>query len=166
MTDIPKGVFILAVAGAIGYQGFKALDIDYLAQSPSAPTKHSKAIEKSEDAKLEAIMAGADPTDVLAPTAAGKKLKYVCDSGYIAGDPDGNRFSKINYASIKKGGVTYIQVSRYSPSYLVQEHYQTVSATEVDNLPDSIKTALQVKINNPANCENQDLYLSSIKYLK
>lgn len=168
MTDLPKGIFILAVAGVIGYQAIKALDMDYLAQSPSSPSATSNATKGplNDADRVEAVLAGADPTDVFQPTAAGKKLSVACDSGYIAGDINKNRYSKISYASITERGITYIQVSRYSPTYLVQEHYQAVTATEVSKVPDSIKAALQAKISNPYGCSSQDLYLSQINYLK
>ncbi|WP_415898221.1 hypothetical protein ACMXYR_08025 [Neptuniibacter sp. QD29_5] len=168
MTDLPKGIFILAVAGVIGYQAIKALDMDYLAQSPSSPvaTSNTSKSSLSDAQKVEAVLAGADPTDVFESTAAGKSLSVACDSGFIAGDINKNRFSRISYASITERGITYIQVSRYSPTYLVQEHYQAVTATEVSKVPDSIKAALQAKISNPQGCSSQDLYLSQINYLK
>ncbi|WP_415912167.1 hypothetical protein [Neptuniibacter sp. QD37_11] len=168
MTDLPKGIFILAVAGVIGYQAIKALDMDYLAQSPSSPSTANKAAKGplNDADKVEAVLAGADPTDVFKPAAAGKKLSVVCDSGYIAGDINKNRYSKISYASITERGITYIQVSRYSPTYLVQEHYQAVTATEVSKVPHRIKAALKAKISNPYGCSSQDLYLSQINYLK
>jgi len=166
MTDLPKGLFILVVAGAIGYQSMSLLDIDYLAQTPASAKINSNKASLMDAEKLEAIAQGADPTDLFEPTAAGKPINLACDSGYIEGDINENRFSKIGYASITERGITYIQVSRYSPSYLVQEQYQSVTATEVEKLPDSIKAQLQKKISNPAGCSSQNLYLSQIKYLR
>ena len=164
MADLQKGLMVLLVAGFIGYAGFAMLDIEYLSQSPTAVTKAGSADVSEKD--LQAIMDGEDPTEVLEPTAAGKPLNYICDTGYIAGDMDKNRFSKISYASIAHEGKTYIQISRYSPTYLIQENYQIVSATEVRDIPAEIKNMLDRKIKNPAECDQQDLYLSNIRHLK
>ncbi|WP_415884752.1 hypothetical protein ACMXYO_08745 [Neptuniibacter sp. QD37_6] len=167
MADSLKGIFVLFVAVLMGYQVIEVLDIEYLAQSPSksAEAKNVKASQSDSD-KVEAVLAGVDPTDLFESAAAGEKLSLACDSGLIVGDINKNKFSKISYASITKRGVTYIQVSRYSPAYLIQEHYQAVTATEVNKVPDGIQAALQAKISNPHGCSLQDLYLSQINYLK
>ena len=148
--DLPKGILILVVAGVIGSQAMNALDIDYLAQSPNTPNQSSSPKKADNSAEqIQAILAGADPTDVFEPTAAGKKINYLCDTGFIAGDLDANKFSKISYASVDAGDLTYIQISHYSPSYLVQEKYQTVSATEVSEVPQDVKRRLEEAISNP-----------------
>ena len=109
-----------------------------------------------------AILQGADPTDMLAPTASGKALKGSCVSGLIAGDIDSNEYSKVAYASINQGDVKYIQISRYMPVYLEQKSYQTVSATEITTLPPEIKQALHQGISHPEECAKETLYLSSV----
>lgn len=170
MSNMTKGVLVIAIAIVIGSQAFRAIDIEYLAGSENdQDTVASVAsIIKGSQTEVEAIMDGADPTDVLEPTAAGSNHldRLGCDSGYIVGDLDANRFSKISYAAIDQQGMTYIQVSRYSPSYLIQEQFQIVTATEVESIPDSIKDQLEEKIKNPDACNSMDLYLSNIKYLK
>ena len=175
MSDLPKGIMVIMIAGVIGSQAFKAIDIDYLAGSPDASVTSAASLSISDKApsaepklesEVQAILDGADPTDVLEPTAAGRRQNIACDTGYIVGDMDTNKFSKISYASLEEKGITYIQVSKYNPSYLVQEGYQSVSATEVDRVPDSLKGRLQQKINNPEDCQSLDLYLSNVKYLK
>jgi len=169
MGDFPKVFLVILIAGVIGSQAFKAIDIDYLASSPEPGVSSAAAVSIDEaipEPEVEAILAGADPTDVMEPTASGKRQAFACDTGYIVGDMDSNRFSKISYAAFNQDGITYIQVSKYNPSYLVQEGYQIVSATEVDSVPDSVKQQLQEKINNPRSCNSLDLYLSNVKYLK
>ena len=170
MSNMTKGVLVIAIAIVIGSQAFRAIDIDYLAGSESGQDSVASvaSIIKDGQSEVEAIMDGADPTDVLEPTAAGSSNleRLGCDSGYIVGDLDANRFSKISYAAIDQKGMTYIQVSRYNPSYLIQEQYQIVTATQVESIPDSIKDQLEAKISNPGACNSMDLYLSSIKYLK
>jgi hypothetical protein len=164
-----KSVLFIAIVIVVGSQAFRAIDIDYLAGSESdrGAVASTASITKDSQSGVAAIIDGADPTDVLEPTAAGSSRlgRTECNAGYIIGDLDANRFSKLSYAAIYKQGVTYIQVSRYSPSYLVQEQYQIVTATQVESIPDSIKDQLEVKINNPDACNSMDLYLSSIKYL-
>lgn len=170
MSNMTKGVLVIAIAIVIGSQAFRAIDINYLAGSESDQDSVASvaSIIKDSQSEVEAIMDGADPTDVLEPTTAGSSnLKRLdCDSGYIVGDLDANRFSKISYAAIDQQGMTYIQVSRYNPSYLIQEQYQIVTATQVESIPDGIKDQLEAKISNPDACNSMDLYLSSIKYLK
>jgi hypothetical protein len=164
-----KSVLFIAIVIVVGSQAFRAIDIDYLAGSGTDRDAAASvtSIIKDSQSEVGAIMGGADPTDVLEPAAAGSSRfgRADFDSGYIIGDLDANRFSKLSYAAIDKQGVTYIQVSRYSPSYLIQEQYQIVTATQVESIPDSIKDQLEVKINNPDACNSMDLYLSSIKYL-
>ncbi len=163
MADLQRTILVLIVAGLIGYVGFELIvDVEYLSQPPA--TEASKAKKEGVPAnQVAAIIAGEDPTDVLEPTAAGEKHNRPCDAGYIAGDPDKNRYSKISYASVSLNGITYIQVSRYSPDYLIQEEYQTVSATEVDSVPADIKKMLDAGISNPTGCNQKDLYLSNIR---
>lgn len=167
MTDIAKGLLVLVIAVVIGFQGMRMLDIEYLSQ-PSGSQASVKASLQDDDKLLAAMQAGADPTDILPPTAAGKALigHSGCETGMISGSIDDNRFSKISYAALSVEGVRYIQVSRFSPSYLMQERYQHVSAVEVKDLPDSIKAQLNSNMESPAGCNQQDLYLSSIKYLE
>lgn len=170
MSNMMKGVLVIAIAIVIGSQAFRAIDIDYLAGSEGDQDAvvSVASIIKDSQSEVEAIMDGADPTDVLEPTAAGAGNLNLsdCDSGYIVGDLNANRFSKISYAAIDEQGMTYIQVSRYNPSYLIQEKFQIVTATQVESIPDSIRDQLEVKINNPDACNSMDLYLSNIKYLK
>ena len=148
MGDLSKGILMLLIAGVVGSQAFKALDSGDLS-SPSVASSPKSADEKA----IKSIMAGADPSDVLAATAAGKRPTHECDA-----------FSEISYASVNAEGITYIQVSRYNPSYLIQKQYQVVSATEIDEIPDSIKERLRQTIANPARCNSMDLYLSNIKH--
>jgi hypothetical protein len=157
--DLSKGILMLLIAGVVGSQAFKALDSGDLS-SPTVASSPKSADEKA----IKSIMAGADPSDVLAATAAGKRPTHECDAGYIIGDLDDNPFSEISYASVNAEGITYIQVSRYNPSYLIQKQYQVVSATEIDEIPDSIKERLQQTIANPVRCNSMDLYLSNIKH--
>jgi hypothetical protein len=157
MGGLSKGVLILLAVGVVGGQIFSALDTRPLTKIASNESASSEA------AFLESMDNGVDPTDILEPTAAGKTLNSACEAGYIVGDLNDNRFSEISYASIDREGITYIQVSRYSPSYLIQEQDQIVTATEVDEIPDSIRRQLQRDIIEPDRCNNLDLYLSKIK---
>ena len=126
--------------------------------------KQGDSIANNAQTKTDqAIISGADPTDLLAPTASGHLHKGPCNAGLIAGDIDSNEYSKVAYASIKQGGVTYIQVSRYMPTYLTQQSYQTVSATEINTPPVEVKRALEQRISNPEKCVQEALYLSSIQ---
>ena len=128
----------------------------------SGPDTEREAVLSKKADVNHAILQGADPTDMLAPTASGKVLKGGCASGLIAGDIDSNEYSKVAYASIKEGNVKYIQISRYMPVYLEQKSYQTVSATEIKTLSPEIKQALHQGISHPEECLKETLYLSSV----
>ncbi len=165
MADLTKGILVVLIAVVIGYQGMRMLDLEYL----SRPGSHPKVSQVLPEGELEAaVKAGADPTDILPPAAAGTSLmdSARCEIGMISGSIDDNRFSKISYASLDIEGIKYIQVSRFSPSYLMQERYQHVTAIEVKDLPDSIKAQLHSSMESPARCSQQDLHLSSIRYLE
>lgn len=183
MGDSLKGILVLVIALAIGSQALQALDIQYLSSNPNMPTpavaaNNSPAKPSLESAQtltgaeasmyaeqVASIIAGADPTDIFDPAAVGRDRNITCGAGYIAGDMDANKFSKISYASLDVGKLTYIQVSRFSPSYLVQERFQVVSAKQVDSVPSAIKQQLEAIMQDSASCYQNDLYLSKVDYL-
>ena len=183
MGDSLKGILVLVIALAIGSQALRALDIQYLSSNPNMPTPN-RAPSSSGGAKedslaaqttakdqmyanqIASIIAGADPTDVFAPTAIGQPLNVTCGAGFISGDMDTNKFSKISYASLDIGKLTYIQVSRFAPSYLIQERLQVVSAKQVDSVPSKVKQRLEAIMRDPTQCYQNDLYLSKIDYLR
>ncbi len=150
MKPLYLSVLFLVFAVMVSVIAFTEKQGDSVAVSAETPTD-------------QAIISGADPTDLLAPTASGHLHRGPCNAGLIAGDIDSNEYSKVAYASIKQGGVTYIQISRYMPTYLTQQSYQTVSATEISTPPVEIKLALEQRISNPEKCNQEGLYLSSIQ---
>ncbi len=150
MKPLYLSVLFLVFAVMVGVMAFTEKQGDSVEVSAETPTD-------------QAIISGADPTDLLAPTASGHLHSGPCNAGLIAGDIDSNEYSKVAYASIKQDGVTYIQISRYMPTYLTQQSYQTVSATEISTPPAEIKVALEQRISNPEKCNQEGLYLASIQ---
>jgi len=112
------------------------------------------------DKAQQAILSGQDPTDVLAPTAAGVQA---CYAGVVIGRENASDLSALTYVSVTERGQTFIRVSRFSPIFLTQSSTQAVTATRLDRLPSSVVSGLEQGFDAPERCQQKDLYLTAIK---
>lgn len=136
--------------------------IDVIADSSKQPAS-SQSAEEETQSEIAQILAGADPTDVFEPTAAGRMLTPECFSGQIEtanqqlSSLNGTRFISRNFQ-----GETYITLMTLPPVYLLQDEHQAVSATRIDNLPPELRAEMGVFSSKSSSCPERSLYLSKI----
>ena len=114
--------------------------------------------------QLNAILQGKDPSDVLAPTAAGEpKNTSACRTGKIE-MPKGSQpnLNGHRYVSMPLGQRSYILVLAFGSGYLVQKDYQVVTATEHKTIPDKARKRLEQALAHLESCKKMPLYLSSV----
>jgi hypothetical protein len=119
-------------------------------------------------AEIAAILNGADPTDILAPAAAGnsspKHQEHQCRFGNVIGEDKARKLDDQFYVSFTKDNVTYIQVSPLIPTYLKQDNMQTVTAQAVT--PDEeVRNQLNDLFTRRDTCVTADLYLQRVSSL-
>lgn len=115
--------------------------------------------------EIAAILDGADPTDVLSATAAGNSSPnhqgQQCRFGNVVGEDKARKLDDQFYVSFTKDNVTYIQVSPLIPTYLKQDHMQTVTAQAVT--PDEeVRNQLNDLFTRRDTCVTADLYLQRV----
>lgn len=125
---------------------------------------HSTSISQIE---TDAILNGADPTDLLASPAAGKpsaEQNDYCRFGTVVGAEKAQPLDDKFYVSFTKENVTYIQVSPLLPTYLKQDPMQTVTAQAVT--PDEdVRDQLNDLFTNRQSCITADLYLQRVSHM-
>lgn len=151
----PFSIAILSVTMSI----FLALETyDYFAEEPL----ESSVISQAE---TNAILDGADPTDILDNTAAGtsnKQNNADCQFGEIIGKGNAENLDGAFYISFDQDNQTFIQVSPLIPTYLVQPDGYLISAKAI--VPnDKIREQLSDYFNIRNSCASVDLYLENIE---
>ncbi|MGH1460936.1 MAG: hypothetical protein ACRBB6_02755 [Neptuniibacter sp.] len=152
------GISCIAVIFSIS---FFMKSYDYLAGA-FGPEDSELAMSQAQQ---EAILKGADPTDILTATAAGHEsasnTQEPCRFGSIIGDKQAHKHNDAFYVSFTEGDTTYIQVSPLIPIYLKQAKMQSVSA-DVITPDEDIRNQLSELFSQRDNCITADLYLQTI----
>ncbi|MGB0204245.1 MAG: hypothetical protein ACPF9K_04245 [Neptuniibacter sp.] len=117
------------------------------------------------EAETQAILKGADPTEILENTAAGSSNNQKdadCRFGEIIGKGEAENLDSSFYVSFDLDSQTFIQVSPLIPTYLVQPSGYLVSAKAI--VPDDkIREQLNDYFNIRNSCASVDLYLENIE---
>jgi hypothetical protein len=161
MKDTHKGVIFLFLA-VIASSTMLTVD-----DRPWEMAFINKQPEQDNDVTLiqSQILAGLDPTENTQSTAAGpasRKIKPTCIKGVIARDKTADLFDGEPYASVKRAGNTYIEITQKN-TYMIKGKFQTQSASVVTQFPDDINHELQL-VKRIGGCINLSLYLAKIKY--
>ncbi|KEA61697.1 hypothetical protein ADIMK_4154 [Marinobacterium lacunae] len=147
--------------------GFKSISTLIDAITPQNTQENIAVIQNARDTgvsqdQLDAILQGADPTEVFAPTAAGN-TPLPCTRGEIElADGVNPEMQGHEFVSTQINDRTYIKVMPFERRFLVQRSYQSVSATEYAQIPTNAERQLQDAIAKVDNCEHRTLYLSSV----
>jgi len=110
------------------------------------------------------LLAGLDPTENAAPTAAGNPVKtppVQCLEGKVARDKSTDLYHDAQYVSIKELGNTYIELANRDVR-LLKSAFETQSASIIDSLPVKVEQFLDQAMVK-GKCGKIDLYLSKIK---
>ncbi|TCK02672.1 hypothetical protein [Marinobacterium mangrovicola] len=164
MNILFKNLLITAVISTAGFYILDSmlndLSPEFSASSESASTEKTSQSDELED-QLEQLIAGADPSDIFEPTAAGGYQD--CLHGRIQ-MPEDNRTLLHDrlYLAHRSNGMTYIQTLEPSDTYLVQGPLQAVTATQHSAIPAHAKLALQRDFNQLEKCKERSFYLYSI----
>ncbi|MCP4596130.1 hypothetical protein [Neptuniibacter sp.] len=114
-------------------------------------------------AQISSLLAVADPTDILEPTAAGETgSAATCRTGKIVAEDHPDSHHDSYYVAYKEDGSLYIQVSPLVPTFLRQDKNQIVSASVFTPTPE-IASRLSNLFANRDDCDLADLYLNQIK---
>ncbi|NQZ31808.1 MAG: hypothetical protein HRU06_11065 [Oceanospirillaceae bacterium] len=159
MRDIHKGVILLFLAVLASIVSLSVDDRHW-----EMPFMTFDSDPHSDVADLQAqLLAGLDPTENAAPTAAGVTAKAVntpCFAGKIARDNSTDEFHNALYLAIKQSNDTYIEVIQ-SQTYLIKGAFETQSASIIESFPSAVEQKIG-QISNITSCKQLDVYLSKI----
>ncbi|GGB86023.1 hypothetical protein GCM10011352_09880 [Marinobacterium zhoushanense] len=165
--DITVKSVILGTAICIA--GFKSVSSLFDTFAPSHGEKtiafqQDQPTEPPYQQQIDAILQGADPSEIFEPTAAGgPRPSSECASGELelaeGLKPEMNGHT---YVSVRVDRMTYIRVLPFDHTFLVQRPYQSVSATEQGEIPDDAAQLLSQAETNASRCQQRTLYLSSV----
>lgn len=116
-------------------------------------------------AERDAILRGADPSEILQQTAAGDESissEPTCRFGKIVGQKQAASLHGSFYVALKKNEATYIQVSPLLPVYLKQTPHQSTSASKI-NPDQKVKATLLQLFEQREHCTASDLYLQTLE---
>jgi len=160
MKDIHKGVILLIMAVLASIASLSVEDRHW-----KMPFITFESQSNDDVAHLQAqLLAGLDPTENSAPTAAGDSAKLtpvVCLKGKIARDSSADLYHDATYVSVKNVSDTYIELSD-NQILLLKSAFETQSASVISALPFSVEQRLDQAI-SAGGCGQIDLYLSKIK---
>ncbi|NRA20658.1 MAG: hypothetical protein HRU05_09290 [Oceanospirillaceae bacterium] len=160
MKDIHKGIILLCMALLASIISFSVDDRHW-----NMPFVSFAEDSHRDVADLQAqLLAGLDPTENSAPTAAGNQsndLQTSCLSGKIARDKTTDKLHDDSYISVKESSAVYIQII-LKQVLLVKGPFETQSASVIDVFPNTVSERLELA-SNSGNCTQIDLYLSKIK---
>jgi len=160
MRDIHKGVILLIMAVLASIASLSVEDRHW-----KMPFITFESQRNDDVAQLQAqLLAGLDPTQNAAPTAAGNPAKLppvVCLQGKIARDSSADLYNNATYVSVKDASNTYIELSD-NQILLLKSAFETQSASVISALPVSAEQRLDQAI-SAGGCGQIDLYLSKIK---
>jgi len=160
MRDIHKGVILLIMAVLASIASLSVEDRHW-----KMPFITFDSPQNDDVAKLQAqLLAGLDPTQNTAPTAAGNPAKLppvVCLKGKIARDSSADLYHNAIYVSVKDVSDTYIELSD-NQILLLKSAFETQSASVISALPVDVKQRLNQAV-SVGGCGQIDLYLSKIK---
>lgn len=150
-TDMDTKLFVVNAATSV-------FALQHVSDTDSAPEANQEQTELHRG-----ILDGADPTDILEPTASGEQTIPLCSSGVIATSSRTQHLEARPYVSYKVDETTYILIDLPAPLYLKQSPSQ---ATTADAITPSTSTLQQLTLfhETSARCELVDLYLSRINW--
>lgn len=159
MKDIHKGVILLLMAVVASVVSLSVDDRHW-----KMPFVKFDSDPHSDVSQLQAqLLAGLDPTENAAPTAAGTTTKsdnIPCFAGKIARDKNSDTFHDALYLSIKKSSETYIELIQ-NQTYLLKSAFETQSASVIASLPAKVEQQM-AQISSIESCKQLDIYLSKI----
>lgn len=158
-----KAILVSALICVAGYQSI-SLTIDHFAAPGSDTTQARQQSDSQQPSQqqIDALLAGADPTDLFEPTAAGPTPPCFRGELEMAADV-APQLSGYPYVSLRVDQYNYIRVLSFDGFYLVQHPHQSVSATERWEVPKAAEDKLNAVSDRMENCKQRTLYLSSIQ---
>jgi hypothetical protein len=168
MNTVLKSILIVLVVSFIGTRGIMFLVDEKLALNPTNAEVDTDArsvrmqAEQEADRLAEAIAAGADPTEVSAPTAAGQPNPAPCRTGRIEMPENSYGLDGDIYIARTIGDKTYIQVSPLTPTFLVQQDFQMVTASRLSRFPDDVTPKIREVFMMIEHCDVAPLHLASV----
>lgn len=125
---------------------------------------YSTEINALTQAERDAILQGADPSEILEQTAAGNAAitpNEFCRFGQIVGQQQAESLNGHYYVALRQDEITYIQVSPLVPVYLKQNAIQAVSA-RVFTPDDELRQQLDHYFSKREGCTSADLFLQRL----
>ncbi|MGB2131795.1 MAG: hypothetical protein ACPHXW_10190 [Marinobacterium sp.] len=157
----------LLTGAVILYVGFTGTSfmIDQIGSSSAFtyPTAPPSANNTNDEDNIAKLLAGADPTDLFEPTAAGVTLRPSCFTGQLEIDSEDHLSLKgANFIGRYLDDEVFITLMTLPPMHLHQDQHQAVTATHLPALPDSVREHMTLALASQSECQARTLYLSRI----
>lgn len=160
---------MLLVGGTLVYAGFSAASFIVDQIGPSTASVYTTDEASSDTAELNEqaiaqLLAGADPTDLFEPTAAGQPLNTTtCFTGTLETDSaQHTHLEGARFIAKEVNDDQYITVMTLPPVHLFQNEYQAVTAQKLDRLPTEVQPKMRQVLASQEQCQQRSLYLSRI----
>lgn len=154
----------LLVVSAAAYAGFSG--ISHMLDQLGPATPEASLTTTSDDAQnLAKLLAGADPTDLFEPSAAGQPASSApCFTGRLEIDSTAHaHLAGASFISQSVDKKVFITVLTLPPVHLYQNEHQAVTATHLATLPEAILPQMQQTLARRSHCQQRSLYLSRIE---